>query len=396
MILLGLLSTLFLLVLIIIAVTNIKNFRKMETYPKSTRSPFVSILVPARNEEANIEACVNSLAAQNYPNFEIIILDDESTDKTWDILKKISSRFRKVRIIKGKPLPEGWIGKPWACHQLVLASSGELLLFTDADTRHDPTSVEKAVSAFYAEGADFLTALPDEETRTLAEKLTIPIMPFGISTFFPMKIAQQSSLPAFSISVGQFMLFRRQAYEKIGGYEAVRECVLDDVEMGRRIKAAGLEWRIVDATSLVSCRMYTNLEEVFDGFSKNLFATFSRKILIYIPVWLWLSIVFILPVIVIGLALAGWVFSKEILFLSFLTVVLSLVVWSITHLRFRYPIYLTFLYPLSVFLWVLMAIRSMLATIARQNKWKGRVIETSREFTEANVQAEEEFREKPS
>lgn len=365
----------------------------METYPKSARSPFVSILVPARNEEANIEACVTSLAAQDYPNFEIIILDDESTDKTWNILKRMALKYRRLRIIKGKQLPQGWIGKPWACHQLFLASRGELLLFTDADTRHDPMSLKKAVSAFYAEGADFLTALPREETHTLAEKLTIPIMPFGISSFFPMKIAQQSSLPALSISVGQFMLFRREALEEIGGFEAIRICVLDDVEMGRRIKAAGLEWRIVDATSLVSCRMYASLEEVFAGFSKNLFATFSRNILVYVPIWIWLSIVFLLPVVIVGLAFAGWIISKEVLSVSFLTIILSLILWGITHVRFRYPVYLTFLYPLSVFLWVLMAIRSMIMTIAGQNVWKGRTVDVALESVQRSKE-QEQFREK--
>jgi len=369
-------SIVFLVALMLIALSNTRNFKRLGDYPSCAWLPRVSILVPARNEEQNIAGCVVSLLAQNYPDFEVIVLDDDSTDRTWDILKALAANDRRMKIIKGRPLPAGWIGKHWACHQLARAARGELLLFTDADTRHHPQTLRRAVAAFHAEGADFLTALPREEAHTWGERLTIPIMAFGISSFLPMKLAHRSRWPALSLSVGQFMLFSREAYHAVGGYRAVRQCVLDDVELGRRIKAYGLQWRIVDASGYVTCRMYTNLSEIYEGFSKNLYATFRKSLLIYIPVWVWLSLVFIFPVVLLGLALSGAYVPEPMVLLALITVGCSIVLWGMTHLRFRYPIYLAFLYPVSVFLWVLMAVRSMLMTIARQNTWKGRTIDT--------------------
>ena len=364
----------FLLLLLLIALSNTRSFRRLGDYPAPSRFLRVSILVPARNEEQNIAACVRSLLAQDYPDFEVIVLDDESTDRTWEMLEGLTKENKSLKIRKGKPLPRGWIGKHWACHQLVGVASGELFLFTDADTRHHPNTLREAAAAFEAEEADFLTALPREEAKSLGEKLTIPVMSFGINSFLPVGFAHRTRLSAFCLAVGQFMLFRRKAYEKIGGYEAAKQKVLDDVWFGRRIKAQGLRWRIVDATQYVSCRMYTNLGEVSEGFSKNLYATFGNNLLVYIPVWLWLIAVFLFPMFVLGLALSGWAVPRTSVLLALVTVGCSIILWGITHLRFRYPLYLTLLYPVTVFLWVLMAARSMVMTIAGKNTWKGRTL----------------------
>lgn len=392
-ILLQLATIVFLIVCIIIALTNTRNFRKLDSYEESAHHPKISILVPARNEENNIAGCVVSLLSQDYPNFEIIVLDDESTDRTWDILRAMATKNKKLQIFKGESLPEGWIGKHWACHQLVQKASGDFFLFTDADTRHHPHTLKKVISAFYAEEADFLTALPREEAHTLGEKLTIPIMSFGISSFLPMRIAHQSPWPVLSLTVGQFMMLRRNAYEEIGGYEAVRHCVLDDVALGRRIKSHGLKWRIVDANNYITCRMYNSMREVYDGFSKNLYEVFGKNILLYLPIWTWLSLVFIFPVILLGLKLSGSAIPEGKIMLALISVVLSLILWSMNNLRFRYPLYLTFLYPVSVFLWVLMAMRSMVMTIAGQITWKGRSLDIMDDSAEEEVEDYDEARE---
>lgn len=364
----------FLLLLLLIALSNTRSFRRLGDYPAPSRFPRVSILVPARNEEKNIAACVRSLLAQDYPDFEVIVIDDESTDRTWEVLGKLTKENKSLKIRKGEPLPRGWIGKHWACNQLVGVASGELLLFTDADTRHHPNTLREAVAAFEAEEADFLTALPREEAKSLGEKLTIPVMSFGINSFLPVGVAHKTPWPVLSLTVGQFMLFRRKAYETIGGYEAVKQKVLDDVWFGRRIKAQGLRWRIVDAGNYITCRMYNNMQEVSHGFSKNLYATFDNNLLVYLPVWLWLTTVFILPVFVLGLAITGVGISETSVVLVLITIGCSVILWGITHLRFHYPLYLTLLYPVIVFLWVFMAARSMVMTIAGKNTWKGRTL----------------------
>ncbi|MCK4334646.1 glycosyltransferase [candidate division WOR-3 bacterium] len=385
----------FLLLLLLIALSNTRSFRRLGDYPAPSRFPRVSILLPARNEERNIAACVRSLLAQDYPDFEVIVIDDESTDRTWEVLEGLTKENKSLKIRKGEPLPRGWIGKHWACHQLVEVAGGELFLFTDADTRHHPNTLREAVAAFEAEEADFLTALPREEAKSLGEKLTIPVMSFGINSFLPVGFAHRTRLSAFCLAVGQFMLFRRKAYEKIGGYEAAKQKVLDDVWFGRRIKAHGLRWRIVDATHYISCRMYTNLGEVSEGFSKNLYATFNNNIPVYILVWLWLTTVFILPVFVLGLAITGVGISETSVVLVLITIGCSVILWGITHLRFHYPLYLTLLYPVIVFLWVLMAARSMVMTIAGKNTWKGRTLNIKEKPVEESEDLED-VRDRPA
>jgi chlorobactene glucosyltransferase len=368
-------SVAFLVGALLIALGNLRGLRRLRDYPAPVRFPRVCVLVPARNEEGNIAPCVRSLMAQNYPDFEVVVLDDESTDGTWDVLARLAEESPRLRVLRGRPLPGGWIGKNWACHQLARAADGELLLFTDADTRHAPDTLQRAVAAFQAEGADFLTALPREEARSFGEKLTVPIIPFGINSFLPVARAHRSRAPYMSIAVGQFMLFSRRAYDAVGGNKAVRDHVLDDVALGRRIKAAGMRWRIVDASEHVECRMYRSLAEVFAGFSKNIFATFDSNVLVYIPVWLLLSAVFILPVYLLVAALLGDPLPGFSVPLAWITVGLALLLWGISHARFGYPLYMTFLYPVSVALWVLIALRSMVMTLTGRNRWKGRSTE---------------------
>ncbi|MCK4448870.1 MAG: glycosyltransferase, partial [Candidatus Marinimicrobia bacterium] len=226
---LQIITILILLVLLIISLTNLRNFRKLGNYPSPDHYPFVSILVPARNEEGKISSCINSLLAQNYPDFEIIVLLDHSKDRTENILQEIAAKNKRLRILTGKPLPSVWLGKHWACHQLAQAAKGELLLFTDADTVHKPDSLRESVAAMIAENADLLTALPKEKVSSLSEKIILPLMPFGVSSILPIKIAHSVKSPLLSITIGQFMLFKRKAYEKIGGYSAVRDNIADDM-----------------------------------------------------------------------------------------------------------------------------------------------------------------------
>ena len=208
--------------------------------------PRVSILLPARNEELNIESCVRSLVAQEYHDFQVVILDDESCDHTWKFMVDLASEDDRICIIKGKPLPEGWIGKNWACHQLSQVADGELLLFTDADTRHHPTSLRVAVSSMMDEDADLISAIPHEEVISWAERLTIPVIFFCMMCFVPLGLAYRLKSPILSATIGQFMMFRKIAYEKIGGHAAIKQNAVDDISLGRNIKSHGLRWHLYD------------------------------------------------------------------------------------------------------------------------------------------------------
>ena len=179
-------------------------------------SPFVSILIPARNEALNIETCVRSLLSQEYPNFEVIVLDDQSTDQTRSILEEIHKEYPGLKILSGSTLPPGWLGKHWACHQLAQVGRGEFFLFTDADTWHEPYTLRDSVATLLETRSDLLTAFTREQVITWGEKLTVPILGFALFSFVPVFLARWQLFYSLSMTIGQFMLFRRSAYEAIG------------------------------------------------------------------------------------------------------------------------------------------------------------------------------------
>jgi chlorobactene glucosyltransferase len=365
---------LFEVIILIILLSNLRILPKLGDYPEPADWPYVSVLVPARNEELNIEACVRSLLVQQYPNFEVIVLDDNSTDNTWQILEALAAKDNRLKTLKGKALPADWLGKHWACHQLAKVATGELLLFTDADTRHHPSALQDSVAALEAEKADLLTAMPYEEVESWAERLVVPLIPWSIISFVPLALAYRLPYSILSAAIGQFMLFRCSAYEQIGGYRAVRQHIVDDLALGRQIKAHSLRWRLLDGGPRVRCRMYRNFRQVYQGLSKNLYAAFEYKTPFFLFVWLWLGYVFWTPLFMLGLGLAGVQLPPSTLVLASIAAIMALLWWGITHRRFRFPRYLTFLYPITIILSVMIATNSILLTLTNRSTWKGRVL----------------------
>ena len=364
---------LFLGCVLLVALTNLVALRRLGRYGRPVAAPRASILVPARNEERSIERCVRSLLAQDYPDFEVVVLDDGSTDRTGAILAGLLREDRRLRVMSGQSLPAGWLGKHWACHQLAGAASGDVLLFVDADTHHHPDSLANGVAALERERAGLVTALPRQELGMWVERLVIPIMPWSVLAFLPLALAHRLRWPFLSAAVGQYMLFGREAYDAAGGHAAVRANVVDDFALARATKAAGLRWRLVDGTGRVEARMYRSAGEVLTGVSRSLYAVFNNLAL-HLFVWLWMGVAFLEPPVVLLLTALGVPGPGPVVVLAAVATLIALALWLITCAKFRLPLVLAPLYPAIVLAGVAIALRSALLSRLGRTTWKGRRI----------------------
>lgn len=370
--------------MLLVLLFNLVTFRPLGYYgfkwkaelPPEAELPYVSILVPARNEAANIARCVRSLLAQNYPNFEVIVLDDNSQDGTGAVVEMLSNPSddpsHKLRLVEGQPLPDGWLGKNFACYQLSRYAQGDLLLFTDADTVHSVGALSKAVTALAYEKADFLSVFPRQQTVTFAERLAVPLVMLFVVGLLPVWYVSRSRNPAFSAANGQFMLFRREAYEKIGGHAAVRGVVLEDVTLGRRVKQFGLKQILPDGSDLIQCRMYRNSGEVWRGFSKNFFAFFGFSLL-WFGLFLALNVAaFVLPWfwLLLGL-LTGQAGDPAWFWLPLIQLGLAWLLRFLLAFRFGFRGLDAFLHFASVIYMVAIGVNSV-RWYRKGGEWKGR------------------------
>ena len=241
----------------------------------------VSILVPARNEAHNLPQTLPRLLEQTLKHAEVVVLDDGSTDGTRALLEGFARDHPHLRVLAGKPLPDGWSGKNWACHQLAGAASGDLLIFTDADVYWEPKTLE-ALLAFRAtyktgHGAEFVSVWPRQLTGTLAERLMVPVIDLILLGFLPYLGVKWSSHAAFSAGNGQLMLWTREGYERVGGHAAFRGEVLEDVRMGQRAKGVGLRVALALGGRMIATRMYRGEAEMVEGFAKNILAASGSR-----------------------------------------------------------------------------------------------------------------------
>jgi chlorobactene glucosyltransferase len=367
---------LFALVLLLFAanLSNLPFWRRLEDHAEASGQPQVSILVPARNEETNIERCVRSLLAQDYPAYELLVLDDHSTDRTGEILRALAAENPKLRVLQGTPLPAGWMGKTWACQQLADHAQGELLLFTDADTRHHPQCLRDAVATLQAEDLGYLSVMPKEEVLSWGERLLLPIISCVTYSFAPLFLAYCLRSPRWTFSNGQFILMRRSAFQTAGGYRTIHDNVADDVAIARRIKECGFRWRFLDGTRRVHCRMYTGFRQTCEGFSKNLFAVFDYRIAPFLLLWLFLLYLAWQPLVVLALALFGVPLPDLLAPLALAHTALGLIMMSVAHYQLGFPVYLAMLYPVTLLLAFGVALYSMIVTIRGRATWKDRTL----------------------
>lgn len=262
--------------LLVFLINLLLNLRSLRTPDKNSKAPqpapLISVLVPARDEEENIRTCLESLQKQDYPNYEILVLDDNSTDRTAAIVKEMAAKDNRIQLHFGEPLPEDWAGKSFACHQLAQKAKGDWLLFADADTIHEPHMLRSTLALAMELKTSLLSGFPRQLANSLSQKVIIPIFYFILLGWIPLWWLHSSKKPKPSMAIGQFFFFSKDEYRRIGGYEAVKSRIVEDVWMGIEVTQHGGRHVAVDLSPVVSCNMYNDIGAAWHGLGKSIYS----------------------------------------------------------------------------------------------------------------------------
>jgi GT2 family glycosyltransferase len=237
----------------------------------------VSVLLPVRDEAAVVGTCLDAILAQRgVPQLEVVVLDDGSSDGTADIARAIAAADPRVQVLTGGPLPTGWLGKPYACARLAAHATGDLLVFVDADVVLHPGAVAAAVALHVESGLDLISLMPRQLAESPTERLVQPLLAWSWLSTLPVRPAEHSLRPSTAAAIGQFLLMDAKAYAAVGGHGAVRNSVVDDIELARATKRAGYRAGMAIGAAVASCRMYENWDQLRAGHTKWLWAAFGR------------------------------------------------------------------------------------------------------------------------
>ncbi len=374
---LGVLQVLFVLgttYFLFLSISNIIWLRLSSRKPCITTGGKVSVLIPARNEEKNIGRCLESLLVQTYSNYEIVVLDDQSSDGTWDILSGYAERYPGlIRAVRGNPLPHnGWYGKPYAMQQLSEYASGEYFLFTDADTVHSRESISWAVSNIERHKADCMSGYVFQELNTFGELLIVPATYIMTTMILPLWLIAATRAPMLSFAIGQLIMFRRRAFDAIGGYSSVSERISDDIFIARELKKEGFRLIFLDIRRHIKCRMYEGYRESFNGFSKNIYDFFKNRPAFFTAATTSLVFFVVLPFLLLPFQLLTGNPAAQLTSLSVMTFLLA---WALAVYDRGLKWWVPFLYPLLFLHLLYMVWRSFGRVTAKRGVvWKGRVI----------------------
>jgi hypothetical protein len=353
-----------------------KELGDMPADPPRT-APLVSVIIPARNERRNIESCVRSALGGNYPNLEVIVVDDRSTDGTGDLARAIARADQRVRVIETSPLPDGWFGKPWACSLGAAEARGEIFCFTDADAQHGPHLTSRAVRAMADGSLDMLSVAGRQVLGTFWENVVQPHVFWMLAARYGgTESINRSPRAKDKIANGQCIFVRRAAYESIGGHEAVHDKVAEDVALAQRLFSAGKTTALVVGHNELSTRMYTSLAEIMAGWRKNVFAGGREAMpwgtagqLIFPLLLLVLPLLTLLPpvTLAVGALLGG---TQTLLLAAGIATAAELVTWVLIYRWMEAPIRYAAVFPLGAAVFVAIAVQA----IARGSRveWKGR------------------------
>lgn len=365
---------LYLTFLALVALRYAHRTPHLRQYTPRASGGLVTIIIPARNEAPNIEACVRSILESGYEPIEVIVVDDNSSDDTAAIVERLMGTTEprgRLRLVRGTDLPAGWFGKPWALVQGFREARGALLLFADADTRHSRELLPRAAAALEAERVDFLTVLPRQEMGTFWERLVQPHIFMALaSRVGGLERINRTRVEWDAIANGQFILTTRASYEAVGTHAAVHDRVAEDMALAQAYVRSGRDIFLVHAPEYMTTRMYRNLGGIIEGWSKNL----ARGVPFMLPPIPWLrraapflmwlpSLAWVAPPVLWVLYGGNWALA---------TIGISLATWVLVYRAERAPARYALLYPLGATMVAFIMLRSMWRG-GRKIEWRGRL-----------------------
>lgn len=342
--------------------------------------PLVSVIVPARNEAHNMEGCAHSLLASDYPNFEIIVVDDHSTDATGSLARAVAASDPRITVLDNPDLPPDWFGKQWACQTGANAASGDILIFMDADARASPQLLTRAVNGMLRTGADFYSVLGRQDMLTFWERLLqMQIFVVLMTRFGGTEIVNRARSASAKIANGQFLMVRRSIYNESGGHGLVRGYVAEDLMLAQRYFELGLKTVLVDGWDQLSTRMYTSLSQLIGGWRKNIFAggrhsmPLGARSSVLAPLLLPLPFLMQLapPLLLIVALLFG---AHSLLIWAIVTSCATLVSWIFYYQRAGVPVCYALLFPLGAAVALYIVVTAVLR--GSRVEWKGREYES--------------------
>jgi len=337
-------------------------FRQKIRHSSDENNELVSVLIPARNEEQNIGKLLDSLSKMNSTRLEILVFDDESTDKTAQIVTGYSQVHPAVRLIKSEGLPSGWLGKNHACYQLASQARGSCLLFIDADVILHDAIISDAVAYLRRHRLGLLSVFPTQILKSFGEKVTVPVMNYILLTLLPLIFVRISPFSSHSAANGQFMLFDAELYKKTEPHRHFRSSAVEDISISRYFKKNKIRIACITGEKRVECRMYSSYRNALNGFSKNILMFFGNNAVIAFVFWTVSALGFI-PVAL----------SMPEYFTAYIAgVVTVLLLYSVAGRQ--NPLRNLLLFPLQLVFMIQVMVRSLIVNKQKQSSWKGRNI----------------------
>lgn len=359
---------LFLFILFHVLISTIVVVYNFLTAPVVRNSPtkidefeLVSVLIPARNEEKNISSCLNYVLTQDYKNIEVLVLDDQSTDRTREIVSSFSEKHKNIFCFESEPLPPNWTGKNWACHQIALNAKGEYLLFIDADVELTSDAISSALKIMLDNSVKMLSVFPTQRIKSFGEWLIVPLMNWLLLSFLPLRQVYSSRNKSFIAANGQFMLWERETYFSTGGHKQVANAVVEDMELARKAKQQNKIITLLGG-DVIFCRMYSSFSDAFKGFSKNFYPGFNVNPILFIVFVCFLFFVFAVS------SLYAMIDSKYLVALTMI-VISRILISIISHQNVLLNV---FLHPLQMFFMIVIGFNSVLSTKLGYITWKER------------------------